>query len=81
MTGDQSAGSGCLAARHERDRAPGRTVLFVAADTGHRYVDTVHARHGEAARIEDLAPREVTDRNDLAPPWSRMRWNRGPARR
>ncbi|MEV7672072.1 pyridoxal-phosphate dependent enzyme [Streptomyces sp. NPDC000963] len=74
-----STGAGYLAARHERDRAPGRTVLFVAADTGHRYVDTVHARHGGAARIEDLAPREVTDRKDLALPWSRMRWNRSPA--
>ncbi|MFI8400023.1 pyridoxal-phosphate dependent enzyme [Streptomyces sp. NPDC003444] len=74
-----STGAGYLAARHERDRAPDRTVLFVAADTGHRYVDTVHARHREAARIEDLAPREVTDRGALALPWSRMRWNRAPA--
>ncbi|MEV4923018.1 pyridoxal-phosphate dependent enzyme [Streptomyces roseoverticillatus] len=74
-----SAGAGYLAARHERERAPERTVLFIAADTGHRYVDTVHARHREAAPIADLAPREVSDQSELALPWSRMRWNRAPA--
>ncbi len=74
-----SAGAGYLAARHERERAPERTVLFIAADTGHRYVDTVYARHREAAPIADLAPREVSDQSELALPWSRMRWNRAPA--
>ncbi|MET9606699.1 pyridoxal-phosphate dependent enzyme [Streptomyces sp. NPDC006512] len=75
-----SAGAAYLAARHERDRAPGRTVLFIAADTGHRYVDTVYARHREAARIADLAPHEVSDQSRLALPWSRMPWNRAPGR-
>ncbi|MFE4264076.1 pyridoxal-phosphate dependent enzyme [Streptomyces sp. NPDC056883] len=74
-----STGAGYLAARHERERSPHRTVLFIAPDTGHRYVDTVYARHREAAPIAGLAPREVTDRSDLALPWSRMRWNRAPA--
>ncbi|MFE5594294.1 pyridoxal-phosphate dependent enzyme [Streptomyces sp. NPDC056549] len=74
-----STGAGYLAARHERDRSPERTVLFVAADTGHRYADTVHARHHEAARICDLTPREVSDQSRLALPWSRMHWNRAPA--
>ncbi|MCX4779281.1 pyridoxal-phosphate dependent enzyme [Streptomyces sp. NBC_01264] len=71
-----STGAAYLAARHERERSPHRTVLFIAPDTGHRYVDTVYARHREAAPIADLAPREVTDRSELALPWSRMRWNR-----
>ncbi|WP_329404818.1 pyridoxal-phosphate dependent enzyme [Streptomyces melanogenes] len=74
-----STGAGYLAARHERDRSPGRTVLFVAADTGHRYVDTVYTRHHEATPITDLTPREVPDQSHLALPWSRMRWNRAPA--
>ncbi|MFD3695362.1 hypothetical protein ACFWUZ_04285 [Streptomyces sp. NPDC058646] len=74
-----STGAGYLAARWERDRAPDRTVLFIAADTGHRYVDTVYARHREAARIEDLAPRPVSSQAELALPWSRMHWNRAPA--
>ncbi|MFD0266328.1 pyridoxal-phosphate dependent enzyme [Streptomyces sp. NPDC127106] len=74
-----SSGAGYLAARHERVRSPERTVLFVAADTGHRYADTVHARHREAARICDLAPQEVTDQSRLALPWSRMQWNRARA--
>ncbi|MFJ7955718.1 pyridoxal-phosphate dependent enzyme [Streptomyces sp. NPDC096319] len=74
-----SSGAAYLAARHERDRSPDRTVLFVAADTGHRYVDTVYARHSEAVPLTDLAPREVSHRSRIALPWSRMAWNRAPA--
>lgn len=74
-----STGAAYLAALHERESSPHRTVLFIAPDTGHRYVDTVYARHREAAPIADLAPREVTDRSELALPWSRMRWNQASA--
>ncbi|CAM5601701.1 cysteine synthase [Streptomyces avidinii] len=71
-----STGAGYLAARWERSRARERTVLFIAADTGHRYVDTVYARHREAVAVDSLSPRPVADRAELALPWSRMRWNR-----
>ncbi len=74
-----STGAGYLAARHERSRSPHRTVLFIAADTGHRYVDTVYARHREAAAVDSLVPRTVTSQAELALPWSRMHWNRSPA--
>ncbi|MFE6709596.1 pyridoxal-phosphate dependent enzyme [Streptomyces sp. NPDC057695] len=74
-----STGAAYLAARHERERAPGRTVLFVAADTGHRYTDTVYARHREAAPVDRLRPQDVDDQSQLALPWSRMAWNRTPA--
>ncbi|MFJ1866291.1 pyridoxal-phosphate dependent enzyme [Streptomyces sp. NPDC088097] len=74
-----STGAGYLAARWERARSPRRTVLFLAADTGHRYVDTVFARHREAAALESLAPRPATTRSELALPWSRAHWNRAPA--
>ncbi|MFJ9432663.1 pyridoxal-phosphate dependent enzyme [Streptomyces sp. NPDC101490] len=73
-----STGAAHLAARHERDRAPGRTVVFVAPDTGHRYVDTVHSRHREAVPLATLAPKEISGQRELALPWSRMRWNRRP---
>ncbi|RSS52218.1 pyridoxal-phosphate dependent enzyme [Streptomyces sp. WAC07061] len=73
-----SAGAGYLAARHERGRAPQRTVVFVAADTGHRYVESVYARHREAVPVDGLVPREVTATAELCLPWSRMRWNRRP---
>lgn len=53
-------------------------MVFIAADTGHRYVDSVYARHREAAPVDSLAPRRITDRAELALPWSRMRWNRAP---
>ncbi|MEU9148756.1 pyridoxal-phosphate dependent enzyme [Streptomyces sp. NPDC048349] len=74
-----STGAGYLAARWERDRAPGRTVLFTAPDTGHRYVDTVYARRGRPARLADLAPHAVAAPSELALPWSRMPWNRAPS--
>ncbi|MEU6388117.1 pyridoxal-phosphate dependent enzyme [Streptomyces sp. NPDC046939] len=74
-----STGAAYLAARWERREDPGRTAVFIAADTGHRYVDTVFARHQEASRIEDLAPRQVRGTDELALPWSRMRWDGSPA--
>ncbi|WP_030317168.1 pyridoxal-phosphate dependent enzyme [Streptomyces flavochromogenes] len=73
-----SSGAAYLAARHEHDRAPERTVLFIAPDTGHRYTDTVYTRHREAAPLADLAPRDIADQTELALPWSRMPWNRTP---
>ncbi|WP_374776216.1 pyridoxal-phosphate dependent enzyme [Streptomyces sp. NBC_01310] len=74
-----STGAGYLAARWERSRSPHRTVLFIAADTGHRYVDTVYARHREAVAVDELGPHTVTSQAELALPWSRMQWNRSPA--
>ncbi|MFI6640175.1 pyridoxal-phosphate dependent enzyme [Streptomyces sp. NPDC050504] len=92
-----STGAGYLAARWERDAARrergaarggpgappagGRTVLFVAPDTGHRYVESVFARHERARPVSELAPREVTDTGELALPWARMRWGRRGRRR
>ncbi|RLV04369.1 cysteine synthase [Streptomyces griseocarneus] len=74
-----STGAAYLTARWERDRSPGRTMVFIAADTGHRYVDTVFADHAEATPVDRLAPREVSTPEELALPWSRMRWRRRPA--
>ncbi|MGA4842193.1 pyridoxal-phosphate dependent enzyme [Streptomyces sp. G45] len=70
-----STGAGYAAARWEHGRSPGGTTVFIAADTGHRYVDTVFARHLEAAPLHTLAPRTVTSLTDLALPWARMEWN------
>jgi cysteine synthase len=72
-----STGAAYLAAGWER--APNRTTLFIAADTGHRYASTVFARRREASRTADLAPRLVSTVDDLVLPWSRMSWNRADA--
>ncbi|OLT16949.1 cysteine synthase [Pseudonocardia sp. CNS-139] len=72
-----STGAAYLAARWEQD--PDRTTLFIAADTGHRYHDTVFARHQEAPRIDDLRPHEVSTVAEIGLPWSRMEWRRAPA--
>ncbi|AFR10610.1 pyridoxal-phosphate dependent enzyme [Nocardiopsis alba] len=73
-----SAGAAYLAARWEAART-GRRVVFVAADTGHRYVDSVFAHHESALPIDDLAPTAIDDLAGLAPPWCRMEWGRRPA--
>ncbi|EPH46700.1 putative pyridoxal phosphate-dependent protein CysK2 [Streptomyces aurantiacus JA 4570] len=70
-----STGAGYAAARWEHARVPGGTTVFIAADTGHRYVDTVFARHTEAADLDDLTPRTVSSPAELALPWARMEWN------
>jgi cysteine synthase A len=76
-----SSGAAYLVARHERRRDPARTVVFLAADTGHRYVDSAFAGHASVPRPEEFAPREVTDVGDLAPPWSTITRRRGPRTR
>ncbi|MGW8847389.1 pyridoxal-phosphate dependent enzyme [Streptomyces xiamenensis] len=70
-----SSGAAYLAARWEHRHDPERTVVFIAADTGHRYVDTVFGRHREAVPLERLAPRRVTTAAELALPWCRMEWS------
>ncbi|WP_432056488.1 pyridoxal-phosphate dependent enzyme [Streptomyces sp. bgisy022] len=65
-----SAGAAHLAARWEHRREGSRTHVFIAADTGHRYVDSAYARHREAQDPDALAPHEITDLRDLRRPWS-----------
>lgn len=69
-----STGAAYLAATWELRCDPARTVVFIAADTGHRYVDTVFARHREAPPIDELTPHEVSTTEEIALPWSRMNW-------
>ncbi|MFC4589890.1 pyridoxal-phosphate dependent enzyme [Sphaerisporangium corydalis] len=71
-----STGAAYLAAAWEARRHPGRTHLIVGADTGHRYVEKVFARHRDALEPATLKPAEIGSLNDLAPPWSTMPWAR-----
>lgn len=78
-----SSGAAWAAARHEAEQAghgaDERTAtLWVAPDTGHRYVDAVHARHAQFAPLDDFAPQHVETLEDLVKPWSRMEWGRRP---
>lgn len=57
-------------ARWEREQAPDRTVMFLAPDTGHRYLDAAFAPHAEVPPIDGLAPSTVTDLAELALPWA-----------
>lgn len=65
-----SSGAAYLAAGWERTRAAGQTVVFVAPDTGHRYVPAVFAAHPDVKDITGLAPHEVAGGDDVRLPWS-----------
>ncbi|MFB7785223.1 pyridoxal-phosphate dependent enzyme [Streptomyces vinaceus] len=71
-----STGAGYLAARWEARRAPDRPHLFIASDTGHRYVDAVFTRHAEALPLDQLAPTPAHNLQELTFPWSVMEWKR-----
>ncbi|RLL65989.1 pyridoxal-phosphate dependent enzyme [Streptomyces sp. Z26] len=69
-----STGAAHLAARWELRRDDSRVHVFVAADTGHRYVDSAYAHHGRAPDLDTLAPHEVASLRELRHPWSTARW-------
>ncbi|WP_329101473.1 cysteine synthase family protein [Micromonospora sp. NBC_01699] len=71
-----STGAAYLAARWEAQHHPERVHLLVGADTGHRYVDKVFARHREALDAGTLEPVQIAALDDLTPPWSTMPWAR-----
>ncbi|MGY3514842.1 pyridoxal-phosphate dependent enzyme [Micromonospora sp. PTRAS2] len=71
-----STGAAFLAAAWEAQRHPEREHLVIGADTGHRYVDRVFARHEEALDPAPLKPTEIDALADLAFPWSTMDWDR-----
>jgi len=73
-----STGAAYLAASWEARRFPDRLHLVIGADTGHRYVERVFARHGEALDPAALEPVEIASLSDLSMPWSVMAWNRAP---
>ncbi len=74
-----SSGCSYLAARWEARRQPARQYLFLAADTGERYVDSVFARHADWPDIQALQPWLIDDASCMRAPWSRMHWGRRPA--
>ncbi|MFJ5059313.1 cysteine synthase family protein [Streptomyces nigra] len=71
-----STGAGYLTATYEARRHPDRMHLVIGADTGHRYVERVFARHTEALDPAALKPAEVSAPEEMSMPWSRMEWRR-----
>jgi cysteine synthase len=71
-----SSGAAYLVAGSEHNRAPGHTVVFLAPDTGHRYVKAAFEAHRQIPHPAFLAPREVTDTAEVALPWSATDWSR-----
>jgi len=61
--------------------APGKTVVFLAPDEGHRYVDTVYnarwiLKKGLGQATPTPAPVEVSRPEQAQPNWSFIEWNR-----
>lgn len=73
-----SSGCAYLVAEREARLRPDRDVLFIAADTGHRYVEHVFAQHERAQSLQALSPRVVRALGELSLPWSAMAWGRRP---
>ncbi|UNP30015.1 pyridoxal-phosphate dependent enzyme [Lysobacter gummosus] len=70
--------TGCcyLVAQREARLHPERKVVFLAADTGHRYVEGVFAHYEQALDPRALHPTPIASLDELALPWSAMAWNR-----
>lgn len=75
FAGLSSGGSYCVGKREIRLN-PDLPCLVIAPDTGHRYVESVFARHGEAQPVDQLEPKVISNANELSLPWSRYQWNR-----
>lgn len=71
-----SAGCCYLVANREAQLHPDRKIIFITADTGHRYVDRVFANYTDAEPIDQLEPRRITHLDELALPWTCMDWSR-----
>lgn len=71
-----SSGAAYLAARWERRRDPARSYVFLAPDTGHRYVESAFAGHADAIPFGRMCPREIDSVDQLDLPWSTMDWDR-----
>lgn len=71
-----SAGASYLTARWERRTNDSRTHVFIAADTGHRYVQAAFSTHVEEHDIDTMSPKEIDSLDALARPWSAMTWSR-----
>ncbi|WP_262006377.1 pyridoxal-phosphate dependent enzyme [Streptomyces sp. FIT100] len=69
-----STGAAYLTSLWERRQDDSRTYVFIAADTGHRYVESAYARHAEAQDIDALKPHEITSLDELKHPWSVASW-------
>lgn len=69
-----SSGSCHTVANWCRRHDPDRPCLFIAADTGHRYLDPVFRRHQEAADIDGLTPKRIDSMDALTLPWCVMDW-------
>lgn len=73
-----SSGAAYLTALWEQRRDTSRTYVFIAADTGHRYVESAYAKHAEAPDIDTLKPHEITSLDELRHPWSTTSWPTTP---
>lgn len=72
-----SSGAAYLTALWEHRRGnDSRVYVFIAADTGYRYVQAAFSKHAETHDIDDMWPKEISSLDALAHPWSAITWAR-----
>lgn len=74
-----SSGASYLSARWERRMDDSRIHVFIAADTGHRYMSAAFGKDFRARDIDTMRPKEISSPDALAQPWSAMNWSRRSA--
>lgn len=79
--GGPTTGACYMVARHLAEQNPDQPVVFIAADEGYRYQDSVYSD----AHLEELgclgkkvtqAPLRVERLGEVVPPWTCMSWDR-----
>ena len=71
-----SSGACYLVANRESIENDNNPILFIAPDTGHRYVESVYKNHMDYKNIDELKPKIIHTTDELSLPWSEMNWQR-----
>lgn len=82
--GGPTSGAAFLAARHLAQKDPHRTVVFIGADDGERYLDTVFShqwQEEQGVNICELCPeprlvQSLEQVSEAASPWTVLPWRR-----
>lgn len=70
-----SSGASYCVGKYEMRINPDRPCLIIAPDTGHRYLNSVFAKHNIAQSVDNLNPKIINNAIELAIPWCRCHWD------
>lgn len=70
-----SSGSAYLVAQWEAKQHIDAINIFIALDTGHRYIDSVFTNHQNQETPKEISPVLIQSTKELSIPWCYMHWN------